>query len=542
MPAVDQILHGPGSLLWFRTETGLFFVADSSAATRPEPLQDFPGPITTAAVAADRSLWMLRDRQLVHRHPDGTVRTIGIGWPQSQFEPLTLAVSPSGTVWVGGAGGGLYELTLSADRLVALRQFGVPDIVSNTIVSILVDHRGWVWVGTDNGISVFDGASWVSAGTDNGLIWNDLDQGSLIEDRDGSMWIGTSQGLSHLTDPARLFQRQTLQPVITSVLLGESSYRGRAVPYSREPLAIQFGVLNFQADGVVHFHYRLEGVDKDWADTTGGYARYPSLPPGHHRFDVVAYNPLTHQTSPPVSILLRMREPWWLWWPLILLYGLMAVGLCYAAMRLRVRLLLQQRQKLQRAVEVQTREIREAQAALHLLATQDSLTKLLTRGEIQTRLVAELEADKPVSLTVGLLDIDHFKRINDRFGHLAGDDILRDMGVRLREALKPNEYAGRYGGEEILIVLERQATFGADRIAALKAVICDEPFLLDDDTIHVTCSIGVSQAQPFDDWKTLIGRADKALYAAKTQGRDRIVLAPTADIRQLGLRQTVRPA
>ena len=131
---------------------------------------------------------------------------------------------------------------------------------------------------------MFNGRRWVSANTDNGLVWNDLDQESLYEDIDGSMWFGTSQGLSHLLDPARLFRQNTLLPVITSVQLGHDDYPGKAVSYSRDPLLVQFGILNFEADGVVRFRYRLEGVDKDWAETASGYARYPSIPTGHHRF------------------------------------------------------------------------------------------------------------------------------------------------------------------------------------------------------------------------------------------------------------------
>ena len=279
LPAVDRILHGGGSRLWLSTERGLYVIDDAARPSAPRPVPDVTGPVTTAASGPDGSVWMVYQGQLVHLHSDGTARRVEIQWPHPDFEPLTLAVSRAGAVWAGGAGGGLYRLLLNDDHLTGIAQFGVPEIVSNTIVSILVDSRGWVWVGTDNGISVFDGNRWVSANTDNGLIWNDLDQDSLYEDIDHSMWFGTSQGLSHLLEPARLFQQKVLQPVITSVQLGTTSFRGNAVSYSRDPLLVQFGILNFQADGVIRFRYRLDGVDEDWAETASGYARYPSIPP-----------------------------------------------------------------------------------------------------------------------------------------------------------------------------------------------------------------------------------------------------------------------
>ena len=526
LPAVDKILLGAHSRLWFLTERGLYLVEDTARPSAPRLMPEVTGPVTAAVIGADGSLWVVRQGHLLHLHVAGAAHSIEVRCPQPAFEPLTLAISKTGVIWTGGAGGGVYRLSFSGDHLSAVAQFGAPEIISNTVVSILVDSRGWVWVGTDNGISVFDGKRWVSANTDNGLVWNDLDQESLYEDADGSMWFGTSQGLSHLLKPARLFQQSTPLPVITSVQIGGDNYREKAVPFSREPLLVQFGSLNFQADGTTRFRYRLDGVDKDWAETASGYARYPSIPTGHHRFEVVAYNPLTHQLSQPVSVLLRMQRPWWLWWPLLFLYTLSSCGTAYSILRLRVRMLIVQRRALQREVEVRTRDIRQAQAALQVLATQDYLTKLLTRGEIQSRISCILENSEFSSrLTIALLDIDHFKNINDRYGHLVGDDILREMGTRLRQAMRPNDYAGRYGGEEILIALEGHGPSSVERIHSLSDAICNQLFPAGNEMITVTCSIGITYSLPQDDWACLISRADQALYKAKAQGRDRIVVS-----------------
>ncbi len=525
-PAITQILHGPGSLLWLFTEKGVYSIADSQSPQAPEVHPDLPGVFDAAAVDHDGSLWMIKEGHLVHRHDDGSLIVIKPHWQEAEFQPMTLGLAKDGTLWVGGAGGGLYKLSVAGDRLDAMIRYGVPDIVSNTVVSILVDSRGWVWTGTDNGVSVFNGKRWVSANTDSGLIWNDLDQNSLFEDTDGSMWIGTSQGLSHLHDPTIMFKEQVLKPVITSVILGNTDYRGNAVAYTRDQLEVHFGALNFEADGTVRFRYRLRGVDEAWADTSSGYARYAFLPPGAHAFEVIAYDPLTHQESAPVSITLRMDSPWWTTWPMMLLYAVGVCALGYALLRLRLRLLLQQQRTLQREVEHRTKEMREAQAALQILATQDSLTKLLTRGEIQARLVGSLIAENSHShLTVGLIDIDHFKKINDRHGHLAGDEILEEMGRRMRQALKPDEYAGRYGGEEILVVLMSHDDRGTDRIRELNERLCGDAFIVDGETIHVTVSIGVASARARDSWKSLIGRADKALYEAKENGRNCVIVS-----------------
>ncbi len=519
LPQVSQILRGSGSRLWFTTEKGVYVVDGTPVPTAPRPIAGLSGAAATAALAVDGSLWVLRGQELLHRHADGQVVSVRLHWPQVDFEPLTLTAGPGEVIWIAGAGAGLYRLQLDGDRIMSTTRFQPPDVISTSIVSLLVDHRGWLWAGTDRGISAFNGQRWVSAATDEGLVWNDQDQGGLLEDADGSMWFATSQGLSHLLDPARLFTMEDLKPVITSVTVGEAAYREQAVPYTREPFFIQFGALDFRADGVVRFRFRLDGVDKGWADTASGYARYPSVPPGHHRFELVAYDPLTHQVAAPVSVLLRVQKPWWFWWPLLVLYVLAGAGSAYGVFRLRFRYLLRQRRMLQREVELRTAEIREAQAT-------DSLTLLLTRGEVQSRLVAALaQPDRTSQIAIGLLDIDHFKRINDRYGHLVGDEILKEMGRRLKLAFKPGEYAGRYGGEEILIVLEAEQVPDVDRIQVLNRAACGEPFKVEDEVIDMTCSIGVAHEHARDDWKSLIGRADKALYRAKAEGRDRIVVS-----------------
>ncbi len=172
-------------------------------------------------------------------------------------------------------------------------------------------------------------------------------------------------------------------------------------------------------------------------------------------------------------------------------------------------------------------ELIETQLALEVQARTDALTGLLNRGAIVERLEDELERDtrEGGGLGVGMLDIDHFKLVNDTYGHAAGDDVLCALARRLESVLRPYDALGRFGGEEFLIVVPGAGRAElAEVFERMRDVAAAEPFDAAGTLLKVTVSIGgaVHGGESADD---LIARADDALYAAKEQGRDRVVLA-----------------
>ncbi|RZJ11730.1 MAG: GGDEF domain-containing protein [Rubrivivax sp.] len=158
---------------------------------------------------------------------------------------------------------------------------------------------------------------------------------------------------------------------------------------------------------------------------------------------------------------------------------------------------------------------------LERLVTRDSLTGALTRRALFTNGEAELAraSRQGRPLAVLMLDLDHFKQINDKHGHLVGDRVLVDFVTRAHAVLRRPSVLGRYGGEEFVALLPdtdaAQAVAVAER---LRASTCADPAL---PCCHV--SIGVASARAADSLGTLINRADEALYQAKAQGRNRVV-------------------
>lgn len=166
------------------------------------------------------------------------------------------------------------------------------------------------------------------------------------------------------------------------------------------------------------------------------------------------------------------------------------------------------------------RRLEQATSTLAYQAEHDPLTGLLNKGAIRLRLDEALAAG---SCALILLDIDHFKAVNDTYGHLAGDLLLRGLGERVQEQLAPDDLLGRFGGEEFLLVLRQpsliQARAAAERV---RRAVADSPFECGDHLLSVTISLGVTLGQMGEDYTPAFQRLDQALYAAKGGGRNRI--------------------
>jgi two-component system, cell cycle response regulator len=184
-----------------------------------------------------------------------------------------------------------------------------------------------------------------------------------------------------------------------------------------------------------------------------------------------------------------------------------------------------------RQLELQQQLI-EARDALEIQATRDGLTGLYNRRTVLNRLESELmrccREGRPIGLA--LIDLDHFKNVNDTWGHLAGDAVLRQACARVEEIVRPYDLVGRYGGEEFIVVVPGAGREQMLRIGErVRACVADGPMTIDSGEIQVTCSIGVASMVDVASGNVIIGAADEALYRAKDGGRNRVVGAWTDD-------------
>jgi len=174
-------------------------------------------------------------------------------------------------------------------------------------------------------------------------------------------------------------------------------------------------------------------------------------------------------------------------------------------------------------------ELFTTREALRERATKDSLTRVWNRPSIIETLQSELARAKKTRLPVAaaLLDIDHFKMVNDTYGHHAGDIVLAEVANRLQLSTRHEDSVGRFGGEEFLVVMPGAGSHAVSPISeGVRLRVCEKPVLLPSLEISVTVCLGVAVADPDreEDAESLIQRADEALYAAKRQGRNRVIL------------------
>jgi diguanylate cyclase (GGDEF)-like protein len=489
-----------------------------------------------------------------------------------------LLTDDRGRLWVGSYGGGIDVLPPSgateAPQRLGIAQ-GLPD---STVNALLQDLQGRIWASTDNGLARVEPQSLAVTALRRaeGVVFPTYWTGSAARTARGELLFGGAGGMTVVL-PEKL-QTWTYRP---AVLVSEVKLGGQ--PVSLDPagaaltvrpqansLTVEFSSTDFSAPERNRYAFKLDGYDQDWlaTDATRRLAAYANLPPGDYRLRLRASNRDGQWGERELALPIRVLPAWHQTWGFRTGLVLMLVVLLLAAVRLRTRLLRQRQRELEEKVRQRTTELEalhrtleEKSVQLLMSSVTDPLTGLHNRrfltDHIDQDLAASLRRAQETLAAGGqpldtdsvflLLDVDAFKRINDRYGHAAGDAVLVQFGARLRSVLRESDYLVRWGGEEFLAVARDTDRARAEELAErMRVAVAGTPFQLGDGgAIEVTCSIGFA-CMPFElerpqgrGWQQVIHLADLGLYAAKRAGRNAWVGVHTAHGRGAVARQLV---
>ncbi len=498
-----------------------------------------------AAVIADASrsgsdvLWLAGPAAVARLDDTGWRRVDAACLVDGSINGLAVRADDSGeTAWLAMRDG-LWRLGADGNCEVypATRALGTLDHVRLAGDALFVfGARGALRLAVDGRLDQDGTAYGPSAGLPNPEI-----AASAVDSR-GRLFAATSAGLAALARPPPAGVREPAPLRLLAAFHGASAAPltdGARLASADSTVHFEYALLAFDREYATRYRHRLDGLDGGfgaWSDATA--VTYPRLPAGRYRF-VVEARDADRVAAAPVELHFEVEAEWWQRPWALATAALLLVVAGVGAGRWRLRATRRRAFALEREVALRTRELAAANTRLEQAALTDPLTGLPNRRRFG--LAAPREAERarngPAAraLLVVLLDLDHFKRINDSFGHAGGDTVLTSVAQRLRASLREGDLVLRWGGEEFLLLLrdvERSAIEA--RVEALLDAIAAEPVDIAGQALSVTASAGAIAWPPADDvhrtatLEQAITLADAALYQAKRAGRDCAVLAAHA--------------
>lgn len=442
----------------------------------------------------------------------------------SSNQIISLLEDSRGNLWVGtrDAGINIYDPETGNFTHINVND-GLP---SATISSIVEDDKGNIWVTTVNGIARIDSDTRAITvfNRSHGLISNNFNRDATFKDRHGNLYVGSIAGFS-VFHPDDVAIESTPPPVVITrfKLLGKTvpiNGPDKLLPqsitetteltldYHHIMFSFDFAALSYRSPAYNEYAYMLEGFDTDWHYIGNQRtATYTNINPGRYIFRVKAANRDGVWNENGAAIAIVITPPLWRTWWAYLGYALLFVTVM--------------------AMLNKYKNLRIKSNIYRILSATDPLTGTSNRAGM-AQVAEEVFAKRTHQASVGLLviDIDHFKRINDIRGHDSGDRVLKEFAALINATIRLGDSFARWGGEEFVLLCPHSHREGITALAEkIRRVVAEHCFEQDYAELHITVSIGAACATADESFETLFKRADMALYEAKAAGRNRVIFA-----------------
>lgn len=496
---VQQSAVAPDGVIWLvSTSSGLYrfdpkdesishySTADSSAVMLPS------NHLPCVTVIANNEIWLCSDKGLLRLDPQQQKLT---RWSTADGLPdqRVIAVTPHGadSIWFSTRRG-LAQLQLHSQQIRSfVEQDGIP--------SLLLEPR------------------------------------ALSANLNGQFLLGTGRGVLTF-EPRQLRPAEKMAPLVFTSLqidqqqiwqIQNTANNPILVPAQHRQLTVAFSLLDFAHNKHHQYRYRLRGLDDHWShQAQQNVARFTHLPPGLYQLEVEVMS--ANHPPPPLKLFLKVARPWWMYKLVWFFAALSSLILIALLIKFRLRQLQKIAARLNAEVAARTAELASANQQLAQQARTDFLTKLPNRLAFteQYQWLQRQRSRHAGSLSLAMIDIDFFKKINDNYGHEAGDLVLATVAAALQQRLRKQDVLARFGGEEFVLLLPDTNASGAVSICEmLRQTVAQLCIDYQQQQLRVTATFGVVELalepELLSYWQNA---ADEALYTGKQQGRNQVVL------------------
>ena len=484
-----------------------------------------------------------------------------------------------GNIWVGTASG----LNLLDKATGSFTHYFEEDGLANNVIYRIEEDNTGIWLSTNQGLSHLNTKTkrFKNYNVSDGLQSNEFNADASFKSKTGELFFGGINGfnrfypndikidsrppkvvftdmlLSNKSVPVGEVKRKTATQteIVNNIRSGYSlekaihSTSEITLTHKQNLVTFEFSGLYFSNSKKNQYAFQMAGLDNEWikTDYKNRRATYTNLPTGEYILRVKASNPYGVWNETATALKIKVLPPPWLsWWAYTgyVVLVVLAIWLFVRAQYKKVHFIKKVNEQLELKVAERTLGLQQANAELVKLSVIDELTGLYNRRFLANNLLADIElvnrkyfehseqktlaTIKDADLIFFLIDIDHFKRVNDVYGHTAGDAVLMQIKDVLKQIFRELDYCVRWGGEEFLVVARFSERNNAAELAErLRAAIEKHAFKISDsETINKTCSIGFA-SYPFLpnrpqalSWERVVDIADHCLYAAKNSNRN----------------------